>query len=89
MANFRKQTDPTGGTVSNFQAPTAGRHARKSCSKGARACACVGVCQLPAWTRIVVDRVSFSRGNKGWIAINRSSQSWSGTMYTGLPAGIV
>jgi len=33
------------------------------------------------------DRISFSRGNVAFIAINRNSQNWSTCRYTGLPAG--
>lgn len=56
MANFRRQTDSTGQSVSNWQSPSD-------------------------------DRIAFSRGNKGFVAINRNGGSWDTTLQTGLPAG--
>ncbi len=39
------------------------------------------------WTTGSADQVAFSRGNKGFVAINNTGGNWSRTFATGLPAG--
>ncbi|MEV7971173.1 carbohydrate-binding module family 20 domain-containing protein [Sphaerisporangium sp. NPDC088356] len=39
------------------------------------------------WTAPSSSVIAFSRGAKGWVAINNGSGSYSGTFTTGLPAG--
>lgn len=47
----------------------------------------VGDAPLSHWQQEGNARIAFARGGRGFVAINRSAESWRATLTTGLPAG--
>ena len=47
----------------------------------------VGTADIANWQTGTGDQIAFSRGGKGFIALNRGSSSWTATLQTGMAAG--